>query len=74
MWVPLFATFRADRNSQSGTTYATGRKDNFGEVKHRRSIALIIRGKTRVKFLEDNLSVVDELVSPISANPRLTEE
>ena len=73
MRMPLFATFRADRDSKPGTTNTTGRKDNFGEVKHRRSIALIIRVKTRVKFLEDNLSVVDELVSPISANPRLTE-
>ena len=62
MWVPLFATFRADRDSKPGTTNTTGRKDNFGEVKHRRSIAPKIKRRTQIKLAEDNLSVADELV------------
>jgi len=74
MRVPLFATFRADRNSKPGTTNTTGRKDNFGEVKHRRSIAPKIRRRTQIKLVEDNLSVADVLVYPKSAIPRLAEE
>jgi len=73
MRVPLFATFRADRDSKSGTTNTTGRKDNFGEVKHRRSIAPKIRRKTKIKLVEDNLSVADVLVYPKSEIPRLAE-
>ena len=55
MRMPLFATFRADRNSQPGTTDATGRKDNFGEGKHRRSIAWKIFTRIEIKLAEDNL-------------------
>jgi hypothetical protein len=70
MRVPLFATFRADRDSKPGTTDTTGRKDNLGEVKHRRSIAWKISTRIEIKLAEDNLSVADELVYPKSGIQR----